>query len=353
MTNTQTLLLYDLTPLLQQAILTQTAQQTRLTCVLQPACSQQQLLDRLKKIQATALILSTMQEDHFQKVKFIRQLRHHLPRLAIYCYTDCQQAAYLTALLESGVTTSFRRPFSIEKFQRLMTQLTSQLTTPTFVQSFQKLVLSQNFLKATNGLPALCQQLFMASGQHFPETQLNELLTVSWRLLGIGDQQQQQALQQSLQAQTSFYLMTPLEVEFYLFELVDLVFKQRISQQQASLQKCFDYIDFHLYEDLIVGDVAVSCQVSANYLGRLFTERLGVSLNNYIQIRKIQLAKIAFYFNEEKVIDVGYRLAYNEPGYFSKVFKKFTQITPSQYKKQVAQVKQRLEVCDGGKSTNS
>lgn len=223
-------------------------------------------------------------------------------------------------------------------------QVTTYFVPAAYIQLFQKLVLSQEFLTAIAEIPTLQRQLLVASEQRFPAAQLEQLLTISWRLLGLNGQQQA-ALRQALQAQAIFHFMTPLEVEFYLFELIDLVFKHRAGQQHAVLRQSFDYIELHLYEDLIVGDVALACQISANYLGRLFTARLGLSLNNYLQLRKVQLAKQAFYFNDAKVIDVGYHLAYNEPSYFSKVFKKFAYVTPRQYKKQVIQMKQhRLEV---------
>lgn len=50
-------------------------------------------------------------------------------------------------------------------------------------------------------------------------------------------------------------------------------------------------------------------------------------------MRKLHLAKGYFYFTEDSIAEVAFRLGYNESSYFSKVFKKFENMTVKQYKK--------------------
>ena len=49
-------------------------------------------------------------------------------------------------------------------------------------------------------------------------------------------------------------------------------------------------------------------------------------------MRKLHLAKGYFYFTEDSIAEVAFRLGYNESSYFSKVFKKFENMTVKQYK---------------------
>ena len=52
-------------------------------------------------------------------------------------------------------------------------------------------------------------------------------------------------------------------------------------------------------------------------------------------MRKLHLAKGSFYFTEDSIAEVAFRLGYNESSYFSKVFKKFENMTVKQYKKKI------------------
>ena len=49
-------------------------------------------------------------------------------------------------------------------------------------------------------------------------------------------------------------------------------------------------------------------------------------------MKKIHLAKTYFYFNKDSIVDVAFKLGYNESSYFSKVFKKYENMTVKEYK---------------------
>jgi len=50
-------------------------------------------------------------------------------------------------------------------------------------------------------------------------------------------------------------------------------------------------------------------------------------------MRKMYMAKSYFCFTNLSITDVAFKLGYNESSYFSKVFKKYENITVYQYKK--------------------
>ena len=51
----------------------------------------------------------------------------------------------------------------------------------------------------------------------------------------------------------------------------------------------------------------------------------------------MHLAKGYFYFTEDSIADVAFRLGYNESSYFSKVFKKYEKMTVKEYKNKIRQ----------------
>ncbi len=60
-----------------------------------------------------------------------------------------------------------------------------------------------------------------------------------------------------------------------------------------------------------------------------------MSVTEYLHLKKMHLAKGYFYFTEDSIAEVAFRLGYNESSYFSKVFKKYEKMTVKEYKKEV------------------
>ena len=58
----------------------------------------------------------------------------------------------------------------------------------------------------------------------------------------------------------------------------------------------------------------------------------GLSVTDYIHLRKIQEAKSLILFSNKTMTDIAYELSYNESTYFSKVFKKYEGITIQKFK---------------------
>ena len=70
-------------------------------------------------------------------------------------------------------------------------------------------------------------------------------------------------------------------------------------------------------------------------MSRIFREQFHVSVTEYLHLKKMHLAKGYFYFTEDSIAEVAFRLGYNESSYFSKVFKKYEKMTVKEYKKEV------------------
>lgn len=120
--------------------------------------------------------------------------------------------------------------------------------------------------------------------------------------------------------------------ELWLFRIMDYLFQQNSINRYCLLENIFLYIDTHIKEDLTLNNIIENCAISQGYLSRIFREQLNVSVTEYIHMKKMHLAKGYFYFTEDSIADVAFRLGYNESSYFSKVFKKYEKITVKQYK---------------------
>ena len=98
------------------------------------------------------------------------------------------------------------------------------------------------------------------------------------------------------------------------------------------LDNIFLYIDQHIKEEITLNKIIENCAVSQGYLSRIFRSQFHVSVTEYLHMKKMHLAKGYFYFTEDSIGEVAFRLGYSESSYFSRVFKKSTGISPSEYK---------------------
>ena len=132
-------------------------------------------------------------------------------------------------------------------------------------------------------------------------------------------------------------------LEFWLFNVMNYVFQQISIKKYKVLESVFHYIDENIKKDIGLNQIVDHCNISQGYLSRIFMQQMNVSVIEYLHMRKLTMAKAYFCFTDLNIIDVAFRLGYNESSYFSKVFKKYEHVTVFQYKKALALEQERME----------
>ena len=132
-------------------------------------------------------------------------------------------------------------------------------------------------------------------------------------------------------------ILDPKASELWLFRVMDYLFCQNSISRYPLLEQIFIYIEQHIKEDISLNTVIENCAISQGYLSRIFRDQFRVSVTEYLHMKKMHLAKGYFYFTEDSIADVAFRLGYNESSYFSKVFKKYEKMTVKEYKNKIRQ----------------
>lgn len=96
-----------------------------------------------------------------------------------------------------------------------------------------------------------------------------------------------------------------------------------------SLNKALDMIESHLTSEIDYDELSAITQCPMYYFQKLFLYMSGLSLNEYIRLRRLSLAAVDLQKNKVKVIDVALKYGYNSPTAFNRAFKKFHGIAPS------------------------
>ena len=88
-----------------------------------------------------------------------------------------------------------------------------------------------------------------------------------------------------------------------------------------------------LYSTLTVEEICEKTAYGRAYLFRIFKQKTGKTIMEYYLDLKIERAKQLLRENELSVKEISELLAFNEPNYFTKTFKRITGLTPTAYKK--------------------
>lgn len=99
-----------------------------------------------------------------------------------------------------------------------------------------------------------------------------------------------------------------------------------------SINKAIDYMETHLLEDIHCEDVAAHVHISVFHFQRTFNAFTGMTVGEYIRNRRLSLAGEELTKRDVKVIEVALKYGYESPESFTKAFRRFHGISPSQAK---------------------
>ncbi len=100
-----------------------------------------------------------------------------------------------------------------------------------------------------------------------------------------------------------------------------------------GIQKAIDYIENHITEELDYEEIAKQSAASAFYFQKIFNVLCGYSLGEYIRYRRLTLAGKELALKNSRVIDIALKYGYNSPESFSRAFREFHTIAPSEAKR--------------------
>lgn len=93
------------------------------------------------------------------------------------------------------------------------------------------------------------------------------------------------------------------------------------------------FIQQHYQEALRLEDVSNAVGFNATYFSAMFKKETGQNFMDYLTELRMNKAKELLCSDENSVQDVADQIGYRDLKYFSRLFKKTTGISPSEYKK--------------------
>jgi AraC family transcriptional regulator len=99
------------------------------------------------------------------------------------------------------------------------------------------------------------------------------------------------------------------------------------------LQKCLDYIEAHLEEDIPLQEMAELVGMSQYHFARMFKQSVSIAPHQYIIQQRIERAKKLLLNRNMTILEVSKNCGFNNPSHFNRHFVKIVNMTPSAYRK--------------------
>ncbi len=99
----------------------------------------------------------------------------------------------------------------------------------------------------------------------------------------------------------------------------------------ALLGRAMYYIQGNYEKQLQLSDVSGFCGVSSGYLSRLFSDQLGISFVDYLTSIRMKVAEELLLENRLPIKEIAFAVGFQDPNYFSRIFRKQKGIAPSTY----------------------
>lgn len=132
-----------------------------------------------------------------------------------------------------------------------------------------------------------------------------------------------------------------IEEKYYLYEIIAFLGEQfemwmhsvGYSSGENVLDEVLHYIRHNYQENLKLETLAPLFGYNSSYLGRLFTKKMNMNFNSYLDRVRISKAKELLDDESLKVYEIAERVGYSNVDYFHRKFKKYEGTSPAEYRK--------------------
>lgn len=108
--------------------------------------------------------------------------------------------------------------------------------------------------------------------------------------------------------------------------------KKKTAKKTAPVDRAIAYIRKNIHQNISRTDIADNIYMNPDYLSRLFKKEKNISLTDYIVQEKLKMAAAMLKSTNLPVSVIASNIGYTNFSYFTQVFRKSYEMSPSEYR---------------------
>ena len=117
-----------------------------------------------------------------------------------------------------------------------------------------------------------------------------------------------------------------------IVETAQKIENNRADKSESLIEKAENYIKQNYMKDISLDDISRYCNISSYYFSKLFKQETGENYVEYLSRVRIENAKKMLSDSESSIKEISYSVGFSDPNYFSRAFKKYEGVSPTEYK---------------------
>lgn len=282
--------------------------------------------------------------------RFIETFRYD----ALYCTIHVGVGSIYPGL--AGIALSYRDAMADLQSQTSCTDFLTiraeehelRYSAPYFFSDENKLL---NLLKAgdADGLEETIGDILRVSeqkgvSQHHLNSLISDMYNTAVRFMserglgavGLLSDQEQRQLVHSGEHSADYASRQQLLIRFYHGLAGTIVHQQQAYKSGALVSTIMGYVDEHYDQDLYLEKIADKMNVSVKYVSRVFKDKTGMNITDYISQVRVAKAKELLIHTDMTIYDIAEQVGITNRTTFLRTFKKMEGLSPNEFRKSFA-----------------
>ncbi|MFS0638144.1 AraC family transcriptional regulator [Mesobacillus foraminis] len=129
------------------------------------------------------------------------------------------------------------------------------------------------------------------------------------------------------------YILSTLLIEISEQALTNFQTTKEKTKADKNLVKIVEWLRIHATDTISVASIAEQFNYNPDYLSRVFKQKHGINIQEYIHMLKISKAKDMLSSTNLGIKNIAYTVGISDEKYFMKLFKKYEKVTPTEFRK--------------------
>jgi AraC-like DNA-binding protein len=119
----------------------------------------------------------------------------------------------------------------------------------------------------------------------------------------------------------------------HMLELAHIKAVYDVERINSFIHRVTHYLKQYYTQEITSETICREFHCSRSNLSRIFNQQTKMSIRDYINTLRIESAKALLRDTKLEIAEIAFSVGFSEPNYFTSVFKKYTNLSPSAYRK--------------------